>query len=65
LRLRAGENQIAIALPESRGARKLAVSSSPDVRMRLFAIVPHVEDIAPPPPEPYDAGPEELATPSR
>jgi HEAT repeat protein len=65
LRLRAGENQIALALPESRGARKLAVSSSPDVRMRLFAIVPHVEDIAPPPPEPYDAGPEELATPSR
>jgi arylsulfatase A-like enzyme/HEAT repeat protein len=65
MRLRAGDNSIAIALPEARGSRKLTVSSSPGVRMRLFAIVPHADDIAPPPPEPYDAGPEELALPGR
>ncbi len=57
--LRRGESSIAVSLSFSRGNRQIELRSSPAVYVRMFGVVPHEEDIAPPPPEPYDAGLED------
>jgi arylsulfatase A-like enzyme len=65
--LRSGDSTVGISLGPQRGPRRIVLRSSPGVRIRMFGIVPHAEDIAPPPPEPYDAGPDdlEIASPTR
>ncbi|HKU39302.1 MAG TPA: HEAT repeat domain-containing protein, partial [Polyangiales bacterium] len=57
--LRRGDSSVAISLPAQRAQRKLELRSSEGVRLRMFGILPHEPDVAPPPPEPYDAGPAE------
>jgi arylsulfatase A-like enzyme/HEAT repeat protein len=57
--LRPGDSSLAISLAAQHTPRTIELRSSQGVRLRMFGVVPHEPDVAPPPPEPYDAGPSE------
>ncbi|HKP60558.1 MAG TPA: HEAT repeat domain-containing protein, partial [Polyangiales bacterium] len=62
IELRRGDSSVAVSLGSKRAPRSIELRSSEGVRLRMFGLVPHEPDIAPPPPEPYDAGPSEDST---
>ena len=57
--LRRGDSSVAISIAAQKNLRTIELRSSEGVRLRMFGVVPHEPDVAPPPPEPYDAGPSE------